>query len=275
MTAERLHEYLIADQEPRPAPQLSEGVLIPIQERIEQRNAQKEQALLDSFMGYSKQTGDIDPRTMRPEDAPSVALAAHHFLAEAVQRRIDKYNPPAGTGKHHDSADAPEGRIYVIPLGTIDTRIKTYYQRFGTDRRAKSPVLFEKEISFLEQTTKPLQVYHYEYPEGADEEAPPVKRPRAEVFPEIGLALRLQRLLDERGNQLAADSVDAVLSAYGERFLTLAGRQDIVLQRENGQQEFIRRSDGVVRKFDIPNDPDLQAEEYNGPRNYKTRRSSE
>lgn len=271
MSAEQVH-HLFANERQDMAAGTGEGTLIPITHRAEQQAARQEQALFDGFRGYSQQRFDADPTTMQPEEAPRVAQAAHHFLAATILGRINALNPSAEGAEPHKVAQTPEGFIYAIPSDPIDQRIRAYYARFGTHRRSKSPELLAPEIQFLEAMKRPLYAHHYEDQYDADTEtSTTVKRPRAAVFPEIGLGFRLHEILQRRNHVLAADSVETVLATYGERFLILVGQRAIIRENDDAYDYVpVSRQGGIVREFHIPNDPQVQAEELRPHKPYKS-----
>lgn len=271
MSAEQIH---IPEPEEPKAPELGQGILTPIQRQVEKRRALSEQALVNGFLGYAEHAFDLDITRMKAEDSPSAALATHQFLATTVQKRIDTLNPPTQEDKHRRVADTPVGRIIMIPEAPVTRLINEYYQTYGTNRRLKSPVLRSLEEDFFSKAKKPLDANHYE--EHYDEVLETytiMKRERADVFPEIAIGRKLHELLQKRGHILAADSVEVVLAAYGRHFTTIFGERGIVKEKENGEQEVVLEAHAkkhvsmlgrtsVVTQFDIPNDPNIKAENF-------------
>jgi hypothetical protein len=215
MTAERAHE-------PRPekateaidALILSQNTLIPIQRRAHERHlTDKEREMLDSFYGFSQQRYDVDPRHNSPAQSESIALAAHEFLADTIERRIEllRQTPEA----HHSSI-----QVFVIPKGPVVREIKRHYQEFGYNRRTKSERFQAREENLLADKKKPIyaMVYEDQNQNDADSERPRKKVPRAAYFQELALGIQLEGLLRKQGYVVAADSTEVLLAAYGAWF---------------------------------------------------------
>lgn len=190
---------------------LHQGVLIPIGERLKER---KEAEMLDAFYGYSRAMHDVDPRAATSEQAPTIARAAHDFLLDVADRRMKRI------AKDDSKNQVP---LYKMPFEPINHRITDYYDKFGTSRRNKSEGLREIEESFIEANKRPI--YASVWTESSNDEdgftSPAQKVPRHQSFPELAVGIRLEEALRKSGQEIAADSVEVVLTAYGQRFLYL------------------------------------------------------
>ncbi len=206
-------------------PDRPEGVLIPLEDRIRERQeADKEAQMLQAFYNFTKHNHDIDPRTIASEHSPLLARATHDFLVDVAERR---------KAAAKQSPHANQEPLYVMPYAPIDDRIKNYYTNFGTRRRTKPEEFRVKEAEFIEEHKRPIFA-SIRTDEGYDEQGnfiPQQKVPRHASFPELAVGISLERALRKQGHEIAADSVEVVLTAYGTRFLDLtrtAGERGIV-----------------------------------------------
>lgn len=160
----------------------------------------------------------VDPETKQFTQARKMALAVHRFCAR--------------TG--HDAVLDRELRItegqalpklYTIPEPAITWRIQRYYRDFGTERLA-NPTSPEQGVFLRQQSAIHSVVYdaHRSNPS-----------PRYLVYPELGYTIVLRQLMERLGNQVAADSAEVVLAAYGNRFMERALRagQQVMAARQH------------------------------------------
>lgn len=160
-----------------------------------------EDRYLDSFQGYLQEVLGVDIATAEPAQAPDIAIAAHHFISDAIERNMQ------------DPKKHKPGTL-AIPREPIDHRIRDYFQRFGTNRRSKGEDMLKLEEEYLAARFKTLSV---------DSFAKGGRVPRISTFPEIELAFKLRQILEGRELFTASDALDALLAAHAERFITIAG----------------------------------------------------
>lgn len=246
MTAEIAHDT--PEQPVAPPIEQQHGILLPIEDRIRERPlADDERAMVHGFYGFAERNG-INPRTIEKDDMPRLADVTHLFLHDVATRRVK-------TGPQNTTLD-----LKVMPLEPVQRRLHAYYERFGTNRRGKSDRLREIEESFIAEKKRPLLANVYI---GGEEDADGYvgeiqKVPRAAFFPEVGIGLRLEEALRKMRYELAADSVEAVIAAYGARFLDLvrdAGKQGVLRVPDRGPHNIIRPN-----VSDLPED--AQPERY-------------
>jgi hypothetical protein len=253
MAADMAHENLDT-QYPETSEHPELGMVIPLPRREPETESldDSERLMLNAFYGYALTAEGIDPRALESSQLPKASHAAHEFLFTTSERHAAAHAPA-------DPKAAPH--VFTMPKPPVERRIKEYYQQFGTSRRTKSPRLLEPEEKYIAQKRQQLEVYVYG--DGGDSDGAgaltPIKKiaARAAPYPEITLGLRLEEALRKDGQQLAADAVDVVLSAYGARL------SDIRIQ-ELGRRGVIRVTESsMIRQPDLNNIPEeLQAENY-------------
>lgn len=194
---------------------IADGVLISLHERaVERRRLEEERAMFNNFVHYTQENYDVDPRTSEPAHSEAIALSAHAFLSRAVQHRIETL------GKLAEKNGEPMPRVLVIPPEPVKRNIHWYYKEFGYKRRQKSDAVRAKEDAWLAENKRPIYATIREGG-GTDEEGnevPLIKVPRASYFQELALGMRLEHILRAQKHEVAADSVETLLAAYGAWF---------------------------------------------------------
>jgi hypothetical protein len=219
MTAESAHDshhHHPSYPEHHDTPPMGDATLIPLYARVEERRRfQKEREMFNAFVNYSQENMGVDPRTDDPAQGETIALSAQGFLSRTVQRRIEML------GKLAEETGEPAPRVHVLPPAPVERNIHWYYKEFGYNRRTKSDEVRRREDAWLKQHMGPSSPIHTKVRiDSTDEEGNPtiVKVPRANYFQEIALGLELERVLRAQQYEVAADSVETLLGAYGAWF---------------------------------------------------------
>lgn len=265
MTAESAHDsYHNQDRQSEQDEVLviGQGVLIPMHERaLERRRAAKQQEMFASFVDYTQENFGIDPRAEDPIQSETIALSAHSFLSGVVQRRI------VTLGKLAEQNGEPMPRVHIIPPAPVERNIRAHYKEFGYNRRTKSEMLRTKEEARLAENKRPIYAI---IREGGDldedgSETPLVKVPRASYFQELALGIELEKVLRTQRYEVAADSVETLLAAYGawfpQRISEALDNRRAVIRTPGRDSHNIYRID----TSDIPED--FQAERPRYPNN--------
>lgn len=151
----------------------------------------------------------IDLETRQHAQARKLALAVHRFCARTGYDAVLDRELRRAEGEKLP-------KLYAVPEPSITWRINRYYRDFGTNRHTKPQQLANDEEVFLRRQA-PIYAVVYD----AERSSP---TPRYMIFPELGYAIVLKQLMERLGNQVAADSAEAVLAAYGDRFIERAVR---------------------------------------------------
>ena len=253
MTAESAHDSYHNTQphEQSDPPAAGEAILIQIHEHVqERRRSAKEREMFNGFVTYCQEHFGVDPRTQDPAHSETIALGAHGFLANVLQRRIDTLK------KISEDAGQPMPQVYAIPPAPVERTIHWYYREFGYTRRSKSDKIRAKEEVWLNENKRPI---YASVREGGDfdeegNQTPMVKVPRASYFQELGLGIELEKVLRAQRYEVAADGVETLLAAYGSWFPqrindTLQNRRGIMRTSERDSHNIYRIND-----WDIPED---------------------
>jgi hypothetical protein len=260
-------ESLTSHQEMRVSP----GVLKNVHERARERwhrqhpdltsetgstgiQEAKRLELIANLDRFCQERG-VDITTTKPADEPKLAHAVHDYVSGVVHSRARMVRRLAD-----DNETSPV--IHTVPQNPIRRRIDEQYAKLGLNRRAKPDDLRmadEKLLSdrkrhvfakiFLQDDTGP------DMPK--DEAA---SEPRYAKYPEIGIVMQVRDLCNDRGYLVAADGAEVVQAAYGQRFMDLVSYADIIVENDAGERRTIQR------QFDIPDDVDVQAENWRGIR---------
>lgn len=144
--------------------------------------------MLGKFYDHCYNEG-IDPRTHDPADAPGISHAAHRFLHQATERMLVKFR------EKNPGRDVYPG---LLRYESIEKGIDDYYARFGLDRRGLSKSQRRQADEFAVGSKAALDDHQ-------------------NAFPEILPAREMEALLRRQGHQIAADGLETVLIAYGQR----------------------------------------------------------
>lgn len=212
----------------------------------------KRAELLANLELFCQQKG-LELGSVRASDEPKLAHAIHEFVTRVVHNR-------ANSLRQHQEVDTQStpAKIHTIPAAPIRRRIDEHYTEVGLSRRTKPEELRTADDKLLGERKNKVfaTVYLHDEPDSEIEVGSSTSQARYITYPEIGIVMQVRDICNDHGYLFAADGAEIVQSSYGQRFMDLVSYGGVILEDGKGSVH------GIQRNFDIPDDPEIQAEVY-------------
>lgn len=201
-------------------------------------SAEAERRMISSFYGYCK-TKEINLNPKSQLEQQRLTEGAHDFISSAVERKI-----------LHDKSEKPGETPFVIdaPRPQIKKIYDNYYREFEEAKIKSGGPIKDKQLAFLTDSLNFAATYNI------SDEGKVIRRSRKARYAAVNIALKLEDLLRDEGEVDAADSVEVLIAAYGQRFNSLLNGLGHVAFDSH------RTTGGVVTRFNIPNDQKAENE---------------
>ncbi len=191
------------------------------QEELAQRR------MLQAFRSYCAQPElHLDLTSRQSSDEPALAYAAHDFIATAVEKRLEEW-------RLQSHARIPYAAAH---RGQITTYLERFYSQFGP--APDNP-----------DSVRSTQRQHYLVHSRALANSRRVLINGALVYPEVMIAEKLQRLLRDQEMPVAANAIEGLLGAYGQRIGQLNSFTGSAALHHHSKDRH-----GVIRRFQIPDE---------------------